>query len=405
MIQFDSGKTRKGWFFIMKKNKVFLLLAMALTFVLVLAGCATSGGGTPEGPAAEDGSQGFAEETGGPGIPEDPARSGMSAYMVSTLAGSTRDYADGTGTAAKFSVPNGVAVDSAGNVYVADTQNHRIRKITPAGVVTTFAGSDRGYADGTGAAAKFAEPDGMAVDSTGNVYVADNSNSRIRKITPEGVVTTIAGSDRGYAEGAGVAAKFFWPHDVAVDGAGNIYVADSGNHRIRKITPAGIVTSFAGSTEGYADGTGAAAKFAGPQSVAVDSADNVYVADTFNHRIRKITPEGVVITLAGSGDTGRDNGGNADGTAQDAQFAHPRGIAVDSAGSVYVADAQNLRIRKITPEGEVTTIAGSTGGNADGTGAEAQFHTPNDVAVDSEGNVYVADRGGDRIRKITITTP
>ena len=201
---------------------------------------------------------------------------------VSTLAGSTYGYTDGTGTSAQFNNPIGVAVDGAGNVYVADRYNHRIRKITTSGVVSTLAGSGTsGYADGTGTSAQFSNPTGVAVDGAGNVYVADQVNHRIRKITTSGVVSTLAGSGTsGYTDGTGTSAQFNYPTGVAVDGAGNVYVADQGNHRIRKITTSGVVSTLAGSgTSGYTDGTGTSAKFSYPTGVAVDGAGNVYVAD------------------------------------------------------------------------------------------------------------------------------
>ena len=210
-------------------------------------------------------------------------------------------------------------------------------------MVSTLAGSDYGFADGTGAAAQFSNPSGVAVDASGMVYVADQANNRIRKITPAGVVSTLAGSSYGFANGTGTAAQFADPLSVAVDAAGMVYVADSGNNRIRKITPAGVVSTLAGSGYGFANGTGTAAQFANPFGVAVDATGTVYVADMYNHRIRKITPAGVVSTLAGSGVDGFANG---TGTA--AQFAFPRGVAVDAAGTVYVADGNNNRIRKIT---------------------------------------------------------
>ena len=270
--------------------------------------------------------------------------------VVSTLAGSGafgfNGFADGTGTEAKFHYPSGVAVDSAGTVYVADYNNHRIRKISPSGVVSTLAGSGAfGFADGTGTEAKFDQPTGVAVDSAGNVYVADTWNSRIRKISPSGEVSTLAGSGAfGFADGTGTAAKFNYPFGVAVDSSGNVYVADMWNNRIRKITPSGVVSTLAGSgVFGFADGAGTAAKFNEPTGVAVDSAGNVYVADMGNNRIRKITPSGEVSTLAGSGAFGF-----ADGTGTEAKFHYPFGVAVDSSSNVYVADRENHRIRKIT---------------------------------------------------------
>ena len=326
-------------------------------------------------------------------------QSGTCPVVVTTLAGSgAAGFADGTGTAAQFNNPFGVAVDSSGTVYVADLLNNRIRKITPASVVTTFAGSGlASFADGTGTAAQFNNPTGVAVDSSGTVYVADAANHRIRKITPAGVVTTLAGSTQGFADGTGTAAQFNVPYDVAVDSSGTVYVADYNNNRIRKITPAGVVTSLAGSggLPGSLDGTGTGAQFNAPSGVAVDSSGMVYVADYANHRIRKITPAGVVTTFAGGAQ------GYLDGTSTAAQFNSPLGVAVDSSGTVYVGDYGNQRIRKITPAGVVTTLAGSgVAGFADGTAAAAQFYNPVRVAVDSSGAVYVGDYYNNRIRKI-----
>jgi streptogramin lyase len=280
-------------------------------------------------------------------------------------------------------------------VYVADTYNDKIRKITMGGEVTTLAGSTQGFADGEGSAAQFNRPGGVAVDASGNVYVVDTNNHKIRKITPEGEVTTLAGSTPGFADGTGTAAQFNYPYDLAVDTSGNVYVVDRDNNKIRKITPAGVVTTLAGSIYGYGDGTGSSAKFKSPLGVAVDVLGNVYVADAGNHKIRKITPAGEVTTVAGS------TQGFADGAATVAQFYFPTGVAVDASGNVYVADRNNHKIRKITPAGEVTTVAGSTQGFADGTGTEAQFNRPYGVAIDASGNMYVADINNHKIRKIT----
>ena len=313
-----------------------------------------------------------------------------SAVIVTTLAGSGTDgYGDGTGTGASFNWPTGVAVDSSLNVYVADSDNHKIRKITSAGVVTTLAGSgSSGSADGTGTLASFSYPKGVSVDTEGNVYVADTNNSKIRKITPGGAVTTLAGSgSSGSVDGTGAAAGFSYPWGVAVDNSGNVYVADSNNHKIRKITSAGVVTTLAGSgSSGFADGTGTLASFSYPKGVAVDIGGYIYVTDyevDNNAKIRKITPEGVVTTLASVGIS--------------------IGVAVDGIGNLYV-NSSNNKILKITSEGDVMTLAGSgSNGSADGVGTLASFSYPKGVAVDINSNVYVADTNNAKIRKITPT--
>ena len=328
-----------------------------------------------------------------------------SGLAVSTLAGTnTGGFVDATGAAAQFNWPRGVAMDAAGNVYVADYSNNRIRKVSPTGVVTTLAGTNNSYpdifADGTGAAAKFNGPCGVAVDSNGIIYVADYNNHRIRKVTSAGVVTTLAGSgSSGFLDGAPGTAKFSYPSGVAVDASGNVYVADEYNDRIRKVTPTGVVTTLAGTNYGFADGPGATARFTSPRGVAVDAATNVFVADYSNNRIRKVTPAGVVSTLAGTNNNYLDPFANGTGAA--AKFNGPCGVAVDASGNVYVTDAGNMRIRKVTSAGVVTTLAGSgTNGFADGPLADAQFGSTYGVAVDASGNIYVADYGNNRIRKI-----
>ena len=318
--------------------------------------------------------------------------------VVSTFAGSgTAAHADGVGTSASFNDPIGISVDAFGNVFIADTANHRIRKITPSGVVSTLAGSGSStYTEGVGVEASFSEPTGVTADPYGNVYVSDFLNHRIRQITSDGVVCTLAGSTSGYLDST--PAQLNTPSSSAMDLAGNVFVADTANHRIRKIGPTGLVSTLAGSgSAAYADGTGAAAAFSGPAGVSVDSAGNVFVADTGNHRIRKITSAGVVSTLAGSG-----SAAYADGTGAAAAFNAPRGVSVDASGNVFVADAGNHRIRKITSAGVVSTLAGSgSAAYADGTGTGASFSGPAGVSVDSAGNVFVADTGNHRIRKVT----
>ena len=326
------------------------------------------------------------------------------AGSVSTLAGLAGSYgsADGAGAAARFKDPWGIATDSAGNVYVADSGNSTIRKITPAGVVSTLAGlaGSTGSADGTGSAARFNIPWGVATDNTGNVYVADTDNSTIRKITPAGVVSTFAGTAGagGAVDATGAAARFNSPFGLATDSAGNVYVADTFNYTIRKITPAGSVSTIAGlaGSSGSADGTGTAARFAWPESVVTDGAGNVYVADTYNYTIRKVTPDAVVTTIAGSA-----LAGYADGTGAAARFVEPEGIAIDSSDNLYVTDSDS--IRKITPTGVVSTFSGTpaAGGYLDGIGAAARFNTPSGIAADRTGNVYVADMNNESIRAIT----
>jgi len=331
--------------------------------------------------------------------------------VVTTLAGDgTAAWLDATGTAAQFSGPIGVAVDTAGNLYVAD--GGRIRKIViSSGVVTTLAGDGTySFLDATGAAAKFNSPVGVAVDTAGNLYVADAFNNRIRKIViATGAVTTIAGTGTaGYSGDAGLAtsAQFSEPSGVAVDTAGNLYVADYNNNCIRKIVLAtGVVTTLAGDgTFGFLNGTGAAAKFAGPKGVAVDTAgNNLYVADTSNQRIRKIViSSGDVTTLAGSGPLGF-----ADGPGATAQFKNPFAVAVDTAGNLYVADQKNHRIRKIViSSGVVTTLAGDgTAAFLDATGTAAKFNFPIGVAVDTAGKLYVADLNNNRIRQMSPPIP
>ena len=337
-------------------------------------------------------------------------------WVVSTLAGSVQQVgsADGTGTNAQFYKPRGVAVDGAGNVYVADAGNSTIRKITPVGtnwVVSTLAGSVQrgGSADGTGTNALFAFPSSITVDSAGNLYVADTFNNTIRKMTPVGgdwVVTTIAGfvGVRGDADGKGTNALFYYPQGVAVDRTGNVYVADTDNNTIRKITPVGanwVVSTLAGlaQQQGSADGTGTNALFNAPQGVAVDSSGNVYVADPGNNRIRKIRSAGVVSTIAGM----VGSQGSADGTGNGARFSQPAGVTVDSAGNVYVADTANSTIRTVTSLAEVSTLVGLAGspGSADGAGSNARFNNPFGVAVDTNGNVFVADSENDEIRMVT----
>ncbi|MBA3682982.1 MAG: hypothetical protein H0W73_17730 [Bacteroidetes bacterium] len=322
--------------------------------------------------------------------------------VVSTFAGSGfSGSVNAIGAAASFNNPFGVCSDPSGNIYVADNGNHKIRKITPTGLVTTFAGSGLGGStDGLGAVASFSNPTGVCSDASGNIYVADNNNHKIRKISPIGLVTTLAGSGTiGAANATGTLASFYNPTGVCSDANGNIYVADNNNNKIRKITPAGVVTTLAGSGSiGAVDAVGTLASFHFPYGLCSDGVGNIYVADSYNHKIRKITSTGTVTNLAGSG-----NIGAVDATGILASFAYPISVSSDAFGNVYVADFNNHKIRKITTSGTVTTFAGSgTPGAVDAIGVLASFSNPAGICLNPVGDIYIADAGNHKIREITL---
>jgi hypothetical protein len=302
-------------------------------------------------------------------------------YVVTTLAGNGAQGAtDGSGTAASFNYPIGIAVNASGNLYVGDQFNEKVRQITAAGAVTTLAGNGSvGSADGAAASATFYYPTGVTVDASGNVFVTDLGGNTIREITPAGAVTTVAGTGgTGALNGPAASATFSEPSGIAVDGSGNLFITDASNNKIREISSGGVVSTFAGSGAiGSADGSGTAASFYYPYGIAVDGAGNLYVADARNNKIRRITSAGVVTTFAGSG-----SAGSADGTGTAATLNYPTGIAIDTAGNLYVA--------------------GSTkSGDTDGTGTAAVFEYPYGIAIDKSGNIYVTDQGNDKVRKIT----
>jgi DNA-binding beta-propeller fold protein YncE len=315
----------------------------------------------------------------------------------------------------------GLAFDIGGNLYVSDWVNHRIRKIAPNGTVTTVAGGGAsgrlgGLVDGPRNEARFFGPEGLAVDGQGNIYVADTLNNRIRRISSGGMVTTIAGSGQGtihgydgdLVDGPAQFARFNDPSDVAVDDAGVLYVTDRLNHVIRQIPPDGQVSTFAGTGRpGSVDGVGQAASFELPNRIAIDGDGNLYVTEgrfldfgerTYGFRVRKITPDAQVSTLAGTGEPGY-----RDGPALSAEFDVPIGIDVDPAGNAYVVDCGAHRIRRIGPDGLVSTLAGTgVAGYTDGPATEAEFWYPTDIAVGPDGRLYIADWKNHRVRIITV---
>lgn len=324
------------------------------------------------------------------------------AAKVETLAGTgTSGTADGKGTAASFDLPYGIALTKNGGLLIGDWSNNLLRKISPEADVTTFAGNGvLASVDGNGLNASFKDLASFTVDATDTAFVADAQGHRIRKVTSTADVTTVAGNGTNTTtDGNGTAATFNTPISVAVDAAGNLYVLEYGGGVVRKIDPALNVTTLAGSSPpGFADGTGSAAKFGRGYNIAIDGSGNLYVADSSNHRIRKITPTGVVTTLAGTGTPGA-----TDGPGNSATFSDPRGVAVDADGNVYVADFGSSLLRRITPAGVVSTLAGQKGvtGGQDGIGAAATFNQPQGLTINAAGTLYVADTYGQLIRKVT----
>jgi trimeric autotransporter adhesin len=317
--------------------------------------------------------------------------------MITTAAGFRYGGGEGPTTAAQLVYPAGVAVDVAGNLYIADTFNSRVLKVSSEGLMTTAAGAGPPGYGGEVRLASEAEQefrDGVAVDGLGSLYIADTFNNRVLKVTPRGVITTAVGAD-----------QLSGPIGVAVDVVGNLYIADTDNQRVLKVTLGGLITTVAGTGIWGFSGDGGmatAAQFAYPAGVAVDGAGNLYVADTDNHRIRRVTPGGLITTVAGTGTRGFSGDG---GPATAAQFAYPAGVAVDGAGNLYIADAYNHRVRKVTPEGLINTVAGGAGGGYRGDGGPATaalLSNPFGVAVDGADNLYIADSVNHRIRKVTL---
>lgn len=329
--------------------------------------------------------------------------------IINTLVGTgTLGFAGDGSTASKaqLNLPTGVALDSSGNVYIADSANNRIRK--DAGGTLTTIGGNGGYSysgdGGKATAAQLYAPQAVAVDAAGNLYIADTANNVIRKVTTDGVISTFAGTGtagNGGDNGAAASAQLNSPEGVAVDSAGNVYIADTANSKIRKVTPGGTISTYAGSgTAGYGGDGGAAtsAQLNSPTSVAVDADGNLYIADLLNSAVRKVTPGGTITTLAGNGVQGYNGDRIA---ASKALLNFPQSVAVDSAGNVYIADQMNSRVRMVSTGGNIATIAGTgvAGSGGDGGLAINAQITPVGIAVDSAGNVYISD-GGSRVRKL-----
>ncbi len=327
-------------------------------------------------------------------------------YSVSLLAGSDKGggYRDGTGEEARFSLPSYGVLDSTGNLYIADAGNHVVRRVSSSGVVTTIAGVPgiAGFADGPANMAKFNQPRGIAIDAAGDLLVSDYRNHVIRKITRTGQVLTIAGAPgiSGTSDGSGSSARFTYPSGLAVTSDGSVFVADSGNHVIRQISN-GIVSTLAGEKRypGTSDGFGTQARFNYPFDVVVAASGDLFVADTHNHSIRRVTRNGQVTTFAGlSGEEGHD-----DGLTYEARFSYPWGVGIAGDGWIYVADTRNHLIRKISPAGEVSTASGVARvyGTGDGGALDSHYNVPTDVVVRPNGELLIIDSENAAVRRIT----
>jgi uncharacterized protein (TIGR03437 family) len=335
--------------------------------------------------------------------------------VISTVAGNGNLGFSGDGgpaTSAALGIPSDMAVDSAGNVYIVDRNNNRIRKVDTGGMISTFAGDGTMAFRGDGAVAVRATlflPQSVAVDSAGNVYIADTGNGRIRKVNTAGIISTVAGGGGPGGDGGPATNTLLTPDTVAVDSSGNLYITDNGT-RIRKVNTSGIISTIAGSVQGFSGDGGPATKAAlsFPAGLAFDAAGNLYFADKGNYRVRKIDTSGVITTVAGSGTFGfAGDGGPATSARLGMNLAVANmGVAVDNAGNLYIADPLNNRVRMVNPAGIISTFAGSGGfgSGAQGDGnppAMASLAQPNGVAFDKVGNLYIADTNHNKIRRVT----
>jgi sugar lactone lactonase YvrE len=329
------------------------------------------------------------------------------AGVISSVAGRPDD--GGSPDSAQFFFPNTVVVDRAGNVFVADTDIHRIRKITPGGIITTVAGNGSAGFSGDGGPATSAQlwyPAAIAVDAAGNLFIADTRNGRIRKVAPDGIITTVAGggsSGSGGDGGPATSALIAEPSGIAVDGAGNLFIGETAANRVRQITPTGLISTVAGNgTRGFSGDGGPAtsAQLAFPTGIAVDASGDLFIADSINNRIRLVTPNGIISTMAGTGTSGFGGDG---GPAAAAPLSYPQSVAVDAAGNLFIADTNNQRIRRVTPDGIISTVAGNgTYGFAGdgGAAAAAQITSPYSIAVGSGNTLFIADTFSNRIRQV-----